>query len=108
MSAHAEPAHDTSHGASTRLFLVVWISLVVITLFEVYLAYLELPAVTMLLLLLGLSLVKAGLIMAYFMHLRFERFTLFLTLIPATVFCIGMMTVIFPDSLRLLNVRIHP
>jgi cytochrome c oxidase subunit IV len=77
-------------------------------LFEVYLAYLELPAVTMLLLLLGLSLVKAGLIMAYFMHLRFEKFTLFLTLIPATVFCIGMMTVIFPDSLRLLSIRMHP
>jgi cytochrome c oxidase subunit IV len=49
---------------------------------------------------------KAGLIMAYFMHLRFERFTLVLTLIPATIFCIGMMTVIFPDSLRLFHVRI--
>ena len=106
MSGHAEAAHETPHGATTRLFLIVWISLVVITLGEVYIAYLEFPAVTMLLMLIGLSVLKAGLIMAYFMHLRFERFGLFLTLIPATIFCIGMMTVIFPDSMRLLHVRL--
>jgi cytochrome c oxidase subunit 4 len=108
MSAHAEAVHETSHGGSSRLFVTVWVVLVAITLVEVFLAYLELPAVTMLLMLLGLSVIKAGLIMAYFMHLRFEKFTLFLTLIPATLFCIGMMTVIFPDSLRLFNVRMHP
>ena len=106
MSAHAE-AHEAPHGGTTKLFLMVWIGLVVITLGEVYIAYLEFPAVTMLLMLIGLSVLKAGLIVAYFMHLRFEKFTLFLTLVPATIFCIGMMTVIFPDSLRLLNVRLH-
>jgi len=57
--------------------------------------------------LIGLSVLKAGLIMAYFMHLRFERFGLVLTLIPATIFCIGMMTVIFPDSFRLMHIRLH-
>ena len=108
MSDHAEAMHGTSHGGSNRLFISVWVVLVGITLFEVFLAYLELHPVTMLLMLIALSVVKAGLIMAYFMHLRFERFALFLTLIPATLFCIGMMTVIFPDSLRLFNVRIHP
>ena len=108
MSAHAEVMHDTSHSGSNRLFVTVWVTLVAITMVEVYLAYLHFPAVTMLLMLIGLSVLKAGLIMAYFMHLRFERFTLFLTLIPATLFCIGMMTVIFPDSLRLFNIRIHP
>jgi cytochrome c oxidase subunit IV len=105
MSGHAETIHETSHGVTTRLFLIVWVTLVAITLVEVYLAYLHFPAVTMLLMLIGLSVLKAGLIMAYFMHLRFERFTLFLTLIPATIFCIGMMTVIFPDSHRLLEFR---
>jgi cytochrome c oxidase subunit 4 len=106
MSAHAEAAHDTSHEGSKGLFVTVWVTLVAITLVEVYLAYLHFPAVTMLLMLIGLSVLKAGLIMAYFMHLRFERFTLVLTLIPATIFCIGMMTVIFPDSMRLLHVRL--
>jgi len=107
MSGHAAEAHEASGAGTTKLFLMVWIGLVVITLGEVYIAYLEFPAVTMLLMLIGLSVLKAGLIVAYFMHLRFEKFTLFLTLVPATIFCIGMMTVIFPDSLRLLNVRLH-
>ena len=106
MSGHAEVAHEAGHAGSNRLFLVVWIGLVVITLGEVYIAYLEFPAVTMLLMLIGLSVLKAGLIVAYFMHLRFEKFGLFLTIIPATIFCVGMMTVIFPDSVRLLNIRL--
>ncbi|HTQ87302.1 MAG TPA: cytochrome C oxidase subunit IV family protein [Candidatus Solibacter sp.] len=106
MSGHGEAAQEAGHGGSNRLFLTVWITLVVITLGEVYLAYLHFPAVTMLLMLIGLSVLKAGLIVAYFMHLRFEKFGLFLTLVPATIFCIGMMTVIFPDSLRLLNIRL--
>ena len=108
MDAHEEIAasYGTHHGGSNKLYMTVWFSLVGLTLAEVYLAYLHFPAVTMLLMLIGLSVLKAGLIMAYFMHLRFERFGLVLTLIPATIFCIGMMTVIFPDSLRLLNVRL--
>ena len=105
MSGHGEAAQEATHGGSNRLFLIVWVTLVAITLAEVYLAYLHFPATAMLLMLIGLSVLKAGLIMAYFMHLRFERFTLFLTLIPATIFCIGMMTVIFPDSHRLLEFR---
>jgi len=108
MSAHAAAVHEASHAGSNRLFLSVWIGLVAITLGEVYIAYLEFPAVTMLLMLIGLSILKAGLIMAYFMHLRFEKLGLFLTLIPATIFCVGMMTVIFPDSLRLLQIRLMP
>ena len=107
MSEHAA-IHDLDHGgATTGLFLKVWIGLVVITFGEVYLAYLHFPAVAMLLMLISLSVVKAGLIMAYFMHLRYERFSLVLLLIPALLFCIGMMTVIFPDSLRLLNLRVN-
>ena len=106
MNGHAEAAHEAEHAGSTRLFLFVWIGLVVITLGEVYIAYLEFPAVTMLLMLIGLSVLKAGLIVAYFMHMRFEKIGLFLTLVPATIFCIGMMTVIFPDSMRLLHIRL--
>ena len=106
MSEH--PAtHDEVHGATTALFIKVWIALVAITFFEVFLAYMHLPAVTMLLLLLGFSVIKAGLIMAYFMHLRYERLSLVLLLIPALLFCIGMMTVVFPDSLRLLHLRVN-
>jgi len=110
MSGHAEAVHGSSagegHGGSNRLYLVVWVTLVALTFAEVYLAYKHLPVVTMLLMLIGLSVLKAALIMAYFMHLRFEKLTLALTLIPVTIFCIGMMTVIFPDSVRLMDFRL--
>jgi cytochrome c oxidase subunit 4 len=108
MSAHAVAVHDSGHEGTTKLYLIVWVTLVAVTFAEVYLAYLHFPAVTMLLLLMGLSILKAGLIMAYFMHLRFERLGLVLLLIPVTIFCIGMMTLVFPDSVRLLNFRLHP
>jgi cytochrome c oxidase subunit 4 len=107
LSAHTAIAHEQPHGGSSKLYLMVWFSLVGLTFGEVYLAYLHFPAVTMLLMLIGISVLKAGLIMAYFMHLRFERFGLVLLLIPALLFCIGMMTVVFPDSLRLLHFRLH-
>jgi cytochrome c oxidase subunit 4 len=106
MSGHSETTHEGSHGPSNRFIIGVWVTLVAITLVEVLVADMHFPAGAMLLMLMGLSILKAGLIMAYFMHLRFERFTLVLTLIPVLIFCIGMMTVIFPDSVRLLEVRL--
>ena len=103
MSGHtAEQEHAVG---STKLFIWVWIWLAVITGVEVYLAYIHLPAHIMLTLLVGLSVVKAALIMAYFMHLRYEKLSLTLLLVPALVFCILMMTIIFPDGFRLLHHR---
>jgi cytochrome c oxidase subunit 4 len=105
MSEHA--AAEGHAVGSTKLFIWVWIWLAVITGVEVYLAYIHLPAHIMLTLLVGLSIVKAALIMAYFMHLRFERLSLTLLLVPALMFCILMMTIIFPDGFRLKNFREH-
>ena len=99
MSSDASIAH--AHGPTTKLFIWVWIWLVIITGGEVFLAYEHLQPVTMLLLLISMSLVKAGLIVSFFMHLRYEKTSLIWVLIPATIFCIGMMTVIFPDGIRL-------
>ena len=42
---------------------------------------------------------------AYFVHLKFERFSLFLTLFPMLIFCILMMMVFMPDSMRLVLMR---
>ena len=95
---------ETTHEShSNRLYLMVWTGLLVLTIVEVILAYLQFSVLAMLTLLVGLSLVKAGLIMAYFMHLRFERLSLTLTLIPALVICIALLMIFFPDSLRLLE-----
>ena len=99
MSSHSSDSQE--HGGSTKLLLWVWVWLVIITGVEVYLAYEHLNPTTMLLLLISMSVVKAGLIMSYFMHLRFEKASLVWSLLPAAIFCIGMLTVIFPDGIRL-------
>ena len=99
-------AHAEAHG-SRKLYLSVWTWLVVLTLIEVFLAYIHVPLHIMLVLLLGLSFIKAALIVAYFMHLRFEKLSLFLTLIPIAVVCLCLMMIFFPDSFRLYELGIH-
>ena len=104
---HASEQHE---AGTTGLFLKVWITLVIMTAIEVFLAYLEYmrehPAV-MLTLLVGLSIIKAALIMSYFMHLRFERLSLVLWLVPAMVFCLCMIIIfLMPDANRMLQIRL--
>jgi cytochrome c oxidase subunit 4 len=103
MTAHAAEAEH--FAGSNRLFISIWIWLLVITGLEVFLGYIHLPLFYMLTILMGLSIIKAALIIAYFMHLRFEKLTLVLTLIPALVVCICLFSVFFPDSFRSLGLR---
>ena len=104
MSDHG--AHVEEHFAgSNKLFISIWIWLVVLTLIEIFLAYKTLSTAIMLTILLGLSIIKAALIMAYFMHLKFERFSLIITLIPALVVCILLLLIFFPDSFRSQGLR---
>jgi len=104
MSAHE--AHAETHvEGTTKLFLVVWIGLLVLTGIEVFLAYIQTPLAIMLIVLMGLSLIKAALIIAYFMHLKFERFSLFMVLFPMLIFCIMMLFVWMPDAQRALQLR---
>ena len=106
MSDHAATTHieEADHG-TIKSFSVVWILLLIFTGIEVLLAYEQVTPVIMLVILIGLSVLKAALIIAYFMHLKFERFSLFLTLFPMLIFCILMMMVFMPDSMRLLRMR---
>ena len=97
--------HGAHSAMGNRLVFTVWFWLVLITLVEVFLAYIQLGVTTMLILLLGFSVVKAALIIAYFMHLRFEKRSLVWTLMPAMVVTICLLAVFFPDSFRLLELR---
>src|SRR6266478_1464118 len=106
MSTHTEEVEHIT-GASTMTFSKVWIVLLVFTGVEVFLAYEQLPTLIMLTILMGLSIVKAALIIAYFMHLKFERLSLFLTLFPMLIFCIILMLVFMPDSMRALYMRVQ-
>lgn len=91
-----------------KLFLNVLLGLLVLTVVEVFLAYIHVPLTIMLTLLIGLSLVKAAMIIAYFMHLRFERMSLVLTLIPTLAVCICLLFIVFPDSFRTSRLRSTP
>ena len=103
MNAHA---HAEEHFAgSNKLFISIWVWLVVLTLLEIFLAYKPMSTHVMLTILLGLSIIKAALIMAYFMHLKFERLSLIITLVPALVICICLLFVFFPDSFRSAGLR---
>src|SRR3982751_1688987 len=103
MSALAE-THDHFAG-SNRLFLSIWVWLLLLTAFEVFLGYIRLNVVLMLVILMGASIIKAALIVAYFMHLRFERLNLVLTIVPAVVICICLLLIFFPDSFRARQLR---
>ena len=96
--------HGHSEG-SKRLYLSVWVILLLLTGVEVFLGYERLPLHLMLSLLMGLSLIKAGMIIAYFMHLRFEKVSLVLTLLPMWIIVTCLLFVFFPDSFRLLEFR---
>jgi cytochrome c oxidase subunit 4 len=103
MSAHA---HVEEHFAgSNKLFISIWVWLVVLTLIEIFLAYKPMPIYLMLTVLMGLSIIKAALIIAYFMHLKFERLSLILTIIPMLVVCIILLFAFFPDSFRAAGLR---
>ena len=96
MNTHAE-----SH---TGLFIKVWVALLVLTLIEIGLAYVQLGHVLMITLLMGLSLVKTALIMAYFMHLKFDKPALSWVLcVPMVVCLLIMVAYFFPDSYRILE-----
>ena len=97
---------EQAHGVTTKLFLWVWTWLLVLTLAEVWLGYVQVGAALMLTLLIGMSVIKAALIIAYFMHLRFEKMSLFLTLWPVIVLCFALIMIFFfPDSFRLDALR---
>jgi cytochrome c oxidase subunit 4 len=104
--AHASHGSGAGHGGGhagggLKVMYIVWVWLLVMTLVEVFLAYLHVPIHVMLIALLGLSVVKAALIVSYFMHLKFERLSLVYTIVPAMVCTMLLMNVFFPDAQRL-------
>jgi len=83
-----------------KLFVKVWVFLLLLTAVEVYLAYLRAAPVVMLAVLLVISLMKAVYIIAYFMHMKYEgrllRWSLFLPLVILILALLG----ILPDAAR--------
>jgi len=94
-------AKESAPGPGMRVYVAVWLGLLVIVGAEVALTYARLPTGALLAALLALALVEAGLGVMYFMHLRYERRTLFWSLIPALIFVFIMMNQFWSDAHRL-------
>jgi cytochrome c oxidase subunit 4 len=105
MSAREEALEQ--HPAGTiKLFLWVWVALLIMTGLETFLAYEDMALLIMLTLLMGLSVIKTGFIVSYFMHMRFERMGLFLIVVPAVVFILCIILIfVYPDSIRMMHMQ---
>jgi cytochrome c oxidase subunit 4 len=90
----------------TRVYVLVWLGLLVIVAVEVALTYAHLSPGTLLAALLGMAFLEAGLALMYFMHLRYERRILFWSLIPGLIFVLFMLNQLWFDAVRLRS--LHP
>lgn len=93
-------------AGTTKLFLWVWVALLIMTGLETLMAYEDWALVIMLTILMGLSVVKSAYILSYFMHLRFEKMGLLLMTVPVVVFIICTILIfLYPDSVRMIHMR---
>jgi len=97
---------ESRREPSMRLYVMIWIALLVIVAAEVGLTYMHLSTGTQLAALLALAFIEAGLGVLYFMHLKYERTILFLSIVPTLLFVLLFMDHIWPDALRLLRMRL--
>jgi caa(3)-type oxidase subunit IV len=98
-------ATDSTPGPGMRLYVAIWIGLLLIVAIEVALTYARLPAGTLLAGLLALAVIEAALGVMFFMHLRYERRALFWSLIPGLIFVLLMLNQLWPDAYRLLSLH---
>ena len=96
---------ESTAGPGMRLYVAVWLGLLLIVGVEVALTYARLSTGILLSALLALALVEAALGVLYFMHLRYERRALFWSLIPALIFVFVMMNQFWTDAHRLRSLH---
>ena len=97
---------ESMHGPGTKVYVTVWIGLLIIVGVEVTLTYAGLAPGLLLAALLALAVLEAGLGLMYFMHLKYERRILFWSLIPALIFVLLMLNHLWRDASRMIN--LHP
>jgi cytochrome c oxidase subunit IV len=99
------PAMESTPGPGMRLYVALWIGLLLIVAVEVALTYAHLPPGVLLGGLLALATLEAGLGVMFFMHLRYERRALFWSLIPGLIFVLLMLNQLWPDAYRLASLH---
>jgi len=96
---------ELSSGPTFKIYVAVWMGMVVIAAIEAWLAYMHVSRVTLLATLLVLAVLEAAVALRYFMHLKYEVPLLFWTLIPGLVFAFVMMNQFWADSARMSSLR---
>jgi cytochrome c oxidase subunit IV len=99
-------AMKSTDGPGMKMYVMVWLGLLLIAGVEVGLTYAHLPGGTLLAALLSLAILQAGLGIMFFMHLGYERPNLFWSLIPSLIFVLVLMNHFWRDAQRLVS--LHP
>lgn len=99
-------ATESAHEPGMKLYVTVWLGLLLIVAVEVALTYAGMSTTALLAALLALASVEAGLGLMYFMHLKYERRILFWSLIPALVFVLLMLNHLWRDAARLISLHL--
>ncbi|MFI5209724.1 MAG: cytochrome C oxidase subunit IV family protein [Gemmatimonadales bacterium] len=97
---------ESAHEPAMKLYVMIWIGLLLIVGVEVALTYAGLSTGTLLAALLSLASVEAGLGVMYFMHLRYERRILFWSLIPGLIFVLLMLNHLWRDAARMISLHL--
>jgi cytochrome c oxidase subunit IV len=88
-----------------RVYVYVWIGMLVIVAIEAALVYARVSSGTLLASLLVLAFLEAAVALRYFMHLKYEVPLLFWTLIPGLLLAFVMMNQFWADAARLNTLR---
>ena len=105
LDEHDDDAHAGHPGELTYIKVAAILALITVSEVVIYYVQWMHDSGALVPTLLVLSAIKFATVIAYFMHLKFEKFSLFLTLFPMLIFCILMMFVFMPDSMRAMLMR---
>lgn len=106
--AHSEERNvsTTTQADGYRIYGVVWLWLLVLTLLELGAVLAHVPRGVLVVLLLIMAMMKAALIIAYFMHLRYERLSLVYAVVtPMFFLAIVIFAFMGPDALSVMHLR---
>ena len=92
-----------AHQPGMRVFVVVWIGLLLLVALEVAVTYARPATLPLLLTLLALALIEAAVALLYFMHLKYEKRALLWWTVPLVVFALVMLDYVWADAQRLIS-----
>lgn len=97
---------ETIHKSNRKIYLRVWVQLLIIVIVEIIIALLPISHSLKALFFTITSLMKATLIIAYFMHLRFEKIGLIFSIVLPLILIIALVAALIPEGSSALLMRL--